>query len=536
LKKDLSRLKTALLRQVAATPAAPLARARRDARSSLLEFTRYTYAAYKADPAHELLAEALDAVVAGDLRRLMIFMAPQHGKSELASVRLPAYWLGRNPDAPAILCSYAASLAESKSRQARQIVEGTEYLGLFPGVTTRRDSRAVDHWELDGHRGSLLAVGVGGPVTGHGAMLGIIDDPLENWQQAQSKTVRDRCWEWYRTTFRTRIWENGAIVVVATRWHEDDLCGRLLAEQRGDWHVLRLPAVAETQAERDLANARLGLPAGQPDPLGREPGAPLCPSRYSVRELERLRADVGSLAWSGQYQGVPVAPEGNRFRRSWFTTVEAVPARAARVRYWDKASVENGGDYTVGVLMAKAAGVYYVESVIRGQWSSGQRNSVMLETAQADAARYGNTVAIWVEAEGGSGGRESAESTLRLLAGYPVHAEHVTGSKEVRVEPFAAQAEAGNVFLLRAPWNADYLDELTAFPNSKHDDQVDGSSGSFNKLSLAPVVGQPAAGTQRPAAARAADAYGGGRPPGVVGYGAGLPRRRGLPGGSFFIP
>jgi predicted phage terminase large subunit-like protein len=461
----------------------PAERARRtDARESLLAFTRHTFPQYRADPAHALIADALDAVVSGDQQRLMIFAPPQHGKSELASVRLPAFWLGRRPDDPVILASYAASLAESKSRQARRAVESEEFAALFPGVTTRRDSRAVDHWELDGRRGGLLAVGVGGPVTGHGALLGIIDDPLENWEQAQSQTIRDKVWEWYRTTFRTRIWEGGAIIVVMTRWHEDDLCGRLQAEHRGDWSLLRLPALADTPAERDRAHERLGLPVGQADPLGREPGEPLCPSRFSRAALEQLRRDVGSLAWAGQYQGVPTAPEGNRFKRAWFPVVDSPPGVAQRVRYWDKAGTAGGGDFTCGVLMARTAeGLYYVEDVVRGQWSAHERDQAMLRTAQRDAQRARGVI-IWVEAEGGSGGKESAEATVRKLAGFAVRTEHPTGSKEVRAEPFAAQAEGGNVRLVRGGWNADYLDELCAFPNGRHDDQVDANSGAFNKL------------------------------------------------------
>ncbi len=157
-----SRLEAALLRQTAAPDTPERRRLRELARTSLLSFTRFTFPQYIPDPAHELLAEALDAVVAGTVSRMMIFAPPQQGKSELAKVRLPAYWLGRRPDEPVILTSYAASLAESKSRQARQIVEGVDFAELFPGVTTRRDSRAVDHWELNGQRGGMLAAGVGG--------------------------------------------------------------------------------------------------------------------------------------------------------------------------------------------------------------------------------------------------------------------------------------------------------------------------------------------------------------------------------------
>jgi predicted phage terminase large subunit-like protein len=458
------------------------------ARNGLLPFTTYTFPSYRPDPAHRYLARALDAIVAGEIHRLMIFAPPQHGKSELASVRLPAYWLGRRPDDPVILASYAAPLAHSKSRQARQIVESVEFAELFPGLSTRRDSRAVDHWELADRRGGLLAVGVGGPVTGYGGLLGIIDDPLENWAQAQSQTIRDNIWEWWRTTFRTRIWDGGAIVLIMTRWHEDDLAGRLLQDQPGQWDVLRLPAVAETQAERDDNDRRLGLSAGTLDPLGRTPGDPLCPSRFPRQALDQVQRDVGSQAWHSLYQGVPRPPEGNRFKRTWFEIVgptEWPPLVATRVRYWDKAGTAGGGCYTAGVLMARVAdGYWLIEDVVRGQWSAGERDAMMLRTAQADAARSGSNhdVMIWVEQEPGSGGKESAESSVRLLAGFPVFIERVTGSKETRAEPFAAQAEAGNVHIVRAAWNGDYLDEVLSFPSGRYSDQLDATSGAFNKL------------------------------------------------------
>jgi predicted phage terminase large subunit-like protein len=456
-----------------------------EARRSLLAFTRFTFPTYRPDPAHELIAEALDEVVSGRILRLIISAPPQHGKSELASVRLPAFWLGRRSNDPVILSSYGASLAESKSRQARQIVESTEFQTLFPGIATRRDSRAVDHWELDGHRGSMLAVGVGGPVTGHGGLLGVVDDPFENYEQSQSQTIRDKIWEWWRTTFRTRIRENGAVILIMTRWHEDDLAGRLLAEQSGEWAILRLPALAETQHERDEANQRLGLATGQADPLGRAPGEPLCPQRFGKAELEKLRRDVGSLAWAGQYQGTPRAPEGNRFRRAWFPIVETGPTGAVhRVRYWDLAGTEGGGDYTAGVLLARdSAGLFYVEDVVRGQWSSGRRNDIIQQTAERDRDRDRNgCVRIWVEREPGSSGEEVVQALIRSLAGHVVQSDRVTGDKAVRAEPFAAQAEAGNVRVVRGPWNAAYIEELTTFPNGAHDDQVDASSGAFNKL------------------------------------------------------
>lgn len=449
---------------------------------SLEAFTTFTYGGYVVEPAHALIAATLDKVVAGEIRRLMIFAPPQHGKSELASVRLPAYWLGRRPDDPIILVSYAASLAESKSRQTRQIVESSEFGVLFPGIQTQPDSRAIDHWHLNGRRGGMLAAGVGGAITGHGAVLGIIDDPLENWQESQSATVRETAWEWYRTTFRTRVWEHGAIVLIMTRWHEEDLAGRLLAEQASEWTVLRLPALAETQAERDEANRLLGLPQDQPDPLGRQPGEPLCPRRFSLEALQSLKRDVGSLGWGSQYQGVPRAPEGNLFKRGWFPVVESAPYEARRIRYWDKSATAGGGDFTVGLLLAWSSGVYFIEDMVRGQWSSGERDAIIKKTADADARRYRHGVGIWMEQEPGSSGKDSAAAATRLLAGHYIRHDRPTGSKEVRAQPFASQAEGGNVRLVRASWNTAYLDELTSFPNGAHDDAVDASSGAFAKL------------------------------------------------------
>lgn len=439
-----------------------------------------------AEPFHELLADTLDRVIAGSVRRLMIFAPPQSGKSELASVRMPAFWLGKRPDDPIILTSYAANLAFTKSRQARAVVESSEYQNLFE-TRTNPTSRAVDNWTIAGHRGGLVAAGVGGPITGWGALLGIVDDPFENWAQAQSTRIRDNVWDWYRSTFRTRIWQEGAIILIMTRWHEDDLAGRLLEQDADQWTVLRLPALAETQDERDENAARLGLPVGQLDLLGRQPGAPLCPLRFSADALEEIRQDVGSYVWFAEYQGSPRAMEGNRFKRGWFEILREPPARFSKlIRYWDKGGTAGSGAYTAGVLMGVVGGLYYVLDVVRGQWSSGERETTIKQTAQVDKAKWGN-VQTWIEQEPGSGGKESAENTIRNLTGFAVFADRVSGSKEVRAEPFAAQAEAGNVKLLDGTWNYQYLEELTAFPNSVYKDQVDGSSGSFNKLATGGV-------------------------------------------------
>ena len=454
------------------------------ARRRLLDFTRHTFPQYRAENVHETIASLLDEVLADRYRRLMIFAPPQHGKSELVSVRLPAFWLARRPDDPVIVTSYAASLAYTKSRQARNVVESTEFANLFPRIATDPASRAVDRWQLKPPlRGSLLAAGVGGPITGHGAMLAIIDDPFENWEQAQSQTIRDNVWDWYRGTFRTRVWEEGAIILIMTRWHEDDLAGRLLQQQSDQWTVLRLPALGETQEERDARNHKMNLPLGLPDPLGRQPGEALSPGRFSRTALDLIRLDVGSMVWSAEYQNAPTLAEGNRFKRHWFPLIDAAPAQAiARVRYWDKAASKSASaKRTAGVRLAKLLdGRYLVEDVVCGQWSTGERRTVMRQTAQLD----GEAVAQWIEQEPGSSGLDSVSDEIRLLEGFPVFPDRPTGDKDTRLEPFAAQAEAGNVLLLRAHWNGAYIDELCSIPSGAYRDQSDATSGAFNKIVL----------------------------------------------------
>jgi predicted phage terminase large subunit-like protein len=208
----------------------------------------------------------------------------------------------------------------------------------------------------------------------------------------------------------------------------------------------------------------------------------LCPERYPVEKLRKYERRLGSYFWGALFQQHPKPRAGLMFQREWFTVVDVAPREAKRVRYWDKAGTQGGGKATAGVLMARdAEGVFYVEHVVRGQYSALERERVIRQTAEADDAQYGG-VEIWMEQEPGSGGKESAENTVRGLAGFKVHKETVIGDKVTRAEPFAAQCEARNVRLVRGAWNGGFLDELTAFPHGAFADQVDGSSGAFNKL------------------------------------------------------
>jgi predicted phage terminase large subunit-like protein len=406
-------------------------------------------------------------LAAGRTRRLMVTMPPRHGKSELCSLYFPAWLLGNFPEREVILCSYEADFAAGWGRRVRDTLIECRERGLF-GVAPRGDVKAANRWQLAGHRGGMATAGAGGAITGKGADLLVIDDPFKNAEDANSPTIREKVWDWWQSTASTRLSPTGVVLLVNTRWHLDDLSGRLLEREPERWHLVNFPAVAEDA-----------------DALGRQPGEALWPERYNLQALQQIERSVGSYWWQSLYQQRPVTRGGGFFKRSWFEIVDAPPAEVtARVRYWDKAATADGGDWTVGVLLSRTAeGLYYVEDVVRAQESSGGVERIVLATAAADAERYGNSVRIGMEQEPGSSGKDMAVSYARKLSGYPFRAVRSTGSKEIRADPFAAQCEAGNVRLVRGQWNAAYVEELCAFPRSAHDDQVDGSSGAFGMLS-----------------------------------------------------
>lgn len=400
---------------------------------------------------------------AGLLTKLMIFMPPRHGKSEMVTIRYPVWCIENDPERRVIIGAYNQPLAERFSRRARKIAATR--------LTLSDDRNAAGDWETAAG-GGVRAAGVGSGVTGMGANLIIIDDPVKSREEANSETYRQRVWDWYTDDLYTRREPGAAMLLIQTRWHEDDLAGRILASEDGpNWTVVNLPAEAE-----------------EGDPLGRPIGAALCRERYDEAALASIRLVLGSWSYAALYQQRPMPAEGGMFRRQWFEMVTAVPFEGERVRYWDRAATENDGDYTAGVLVAKVGGLFYVEDVVRGQWSSGERDRVILVTAERDADRYGKgRVRQVCEQEPGASGKDAAIAFARLLVGHTVSSEPASGSKETRADPLASQAEAGNVKVLRAAWNAAWFDEFCAFPMGSHDDQVDATAGAFNRLARRPT-------------------------------------------------
>lgn len=398
----------------------------------------------------------LDEVTSGLIKRLMIFCPPQHGKSSMTTIRYPVWRLERNPELRVIVGCYNQTLANRFSRQARRIA--AERMALDA------ERKAMEEWQTAAG-GVFRAVGVGAGITGQGGDLILIDDPVKSREEAESQSYRDRVWDWYSQDLFTRQGPSAAMILIMTRWHEDDLAGRILASEDGpNWTVVNLPAEAETA-----------------DVLGRAPGAALCPDRYDEAALADRRAVLGTYAFTALYQGRPLPPGGGMFKREWFEIVGAAPATATSVRAWDKAGTEGAGDYSAGVKIVRdKAGLFYICDVVRGQWSALARETIMRQTATMD----GTMTSIVLEQEPGSGGLESAQNSVRNLAGFRVSAEKVTGEKATRAMPFAAQCEASNVKLVQGAWNGPFLDELCSFPYGAHDDMVDAAAAAFNRLAL----------------------------------------------------
>jgi len=253
-------------------------------------------------PHMDLLNDKLLDIYHGKIKRLLVTMPPRHGKSEFLSTKFPGWYLTRRPTHRIILASYAAEFAATWGRKTRQLLEISS--GRFTSAEIQSDARAADAWEISGHGGGMQTCGVGGPLTGKGANVLIIDDPVKNAEEANSEIYRQKTWDWYVSTAYTRLEPGGAVILIQTRWHEDDLAGRILAAAKDNgekWVVVNLPALAETN-----------------DPLGREIDEPLWPERYDADELGRIRGTIGSYYFSALYQQRPVPPEGGLFKRSWF--------------------------------------------------------------------------------------------------------------------------------------------------------------------------------------------------------------------------
>lgn len=419
------------------------------ARDGLIPFSILTMRGYEPSWHHRVLAEKLTGLMHGECDRLMVLMPPRHGKSELASVRFPAWFLGHFPEKRVIATSYSARLAEIFARKVRDIVSGGMFKVLFPKSGLGNGSKSVIRWETAAG-GAYACAGVGGSITGMGGDLIIIDDPFKNQEEADSPVYRDKVWEWYQSTLFTRVEKGGKILVILTRWHEDDLAGRLLEQNRSEWDVVCFPAVAEEDEEY------------------RSIGDPLWAEKYGSDALRRIETTVGSRVWNALYQQRPAPASGVIFRREWWRYYDELPADIdSMFQSWDMTFKDSAGaDYVVGQVWAVRGAERYLVDMVRGRMDFMSALTALRNLSE----KYPKAAAKYIE------DKANGPAVISALKGtvQGLIAVNPQGSKTARANAVTPLIEAGNVFLRRGTEAAQLLTEEAAyFPTGKHDDMVD---------------------------------------------------------------
>lgn len=425
---------------------------------------------------HLTIIDALQRLAERKYQRLIVMCPPRHGKSELVSVLFPAWCFVRNSSEHIIVASYALGLASRMNRECQRILSSDNFTELFPGVTFAKDTepgaiRTNERFDIVGG-GHYVAAGVGGGITGVGATIGIIDDPVKNNEEADSTTYREKAWEWYTTTFTTRFERNAVEVVCQTRWHEDDLTGRILERKKNGTEVIKLPAICEGPEEN------------------RSIGEALWPDWYSREWLLEKQAENGSRAWNALYQQRPAPDEGSIIKKEWFKyyNPREYKIEGKRVNfYFDTAYTEKEkNDPTAGIAYVKdGANFYILECVAEWLDFSGQ-----IQFVKDFAARNGYSPSSIIRVEPKATGISlvqvmKKETGLNITEGKPPK-----GDKVARAHSCEGTLEGGRVFLPTGmAWVQHFLSECASFPNSAHDDRVDVLTGMIiSELSAKPGV------------------------------------------------
>lgn len=440
---------------------------KRRTREQFLRFVLQTTPNYQCGWVHEDICARLQQfgqdVLAGKSPRLMLFMPPRHGKSLLVSQKFPVWFLANNPAKSVIVTSYSASLSSKFSRIAITDIKSAQTQRLWNGITMDQRRQTIADWGLT-QGGGMRAVGIGGSLTGDGADILIIDDPVKNWEEAVSPLKREKDWDWYQSTAYTRLMPGAGVLLIMTRWHEDDLAGRLLKaseEEKGEkWQVISYPAIAEE------------------DEPNRQAGEPLHPERYDAEALMRIRTAVGEKKWTSLFQQQPKNDKGEIVKRADLRYYARLPDKPMEwIQSWDLAFEGNEkSDFVVGQIWAKDQADCYLVEQIRGQWDFKQT----LDEVVKLSARFPQAHKKYVEkAANGS-------ALLSFLQGKIQGLKPVTpvGNKTQRLYAVEHIFEGGNVYLPYAPWIGTYVEELVSFPRVKNDDQVDATTQALAKLNI----------------------------------------------------
>lgn len=409
----------------------------------------------------------------GKASYVVLICPPRHGKSDLASRRFPLWHLGRHPNDEVILATYGANLAHKMSRKARQCFMSPEYGRTF-GLEISSESASVGDWMVKDHDGAYHAIGIEGAITGHGAHVLVIDDYLKGREQAESEVIRDKVWDAFTDDLMSRLAPVHIVVIVATRWHEDDLVGRIKRHMEEDPEFPRFeehvyPAI-------DVA---LGADAEE-----EVDGAWLFPERFSPEWYRRARGTSSAYSWQAMWLGEPRPRQGNLLRVDRVQYYDEPPEGLRWVRGWDLASSEkermnSNPDFSCGVKLAVRGNnglrSVYIDDVVKGQWSAPKRDSVIYRTARGD----GDETVLGVEQVGPY--KDAVTYMRRALRGkFIVRTFTPNVDKVIRAQALEAVFETGEVYLRRAAWNQEFLAELAAFPMGTKDDQVDGTTTAYH--------------------------------------------------------
>ncbi len=469
-------------------------------RLRLLPFIKWTKPDYHDGWFHHVVCEKLDKflqdVIDKKSPRLMLFAPPRHGKSEIVSRRFPAFALGKFPDLAFIATSYSNDLASMMNRDVQKIIDSEEYHDLFPKTTlsgksvrtvTQQGSylRNSEIFEVCDHKGIYKSAGVGTGVTGRGGHILMIDDPVKDAQEAYSPTTRQSVWDWYETTLKTRCEPGGGILLIMTRWHEDDLAGRLLramAKGGETWDVVKFPAVAEE--DEDYRNS----------------GEPLHAERYPIEALNRIRygsgerdeAGTGSRVWASLYQQRPSAAEGTIFRREHWQYFKAPPRELLMagddmqrlrtflqlndvIQYWDTAAGgKQSNDYSACVTLGISKSRYYVLDLFLEKIEYPE-----MERAVQTMFDKWHPSKVAIEGGGSSSGKTVIQSLVRKTKIPLFEIVHST-DKVLRANVISPIQEAGLVSLPEgAKWVHDFVESCATFPNTANDDDVDAFMGAL---------------------------------------------------------
>jgi predicted phage terminase large subunit-like protein len=441
------------------------------ARENFLEFVRLVWPGFIAGQHHRIVAEKLERVARGDLKRLIINMPPRHTKSEFASYLFPAWFIGRMAQKKIMQATHTADLSIRFGRKVRNLMDTAEYKQIFPNVNLRSDSKAAYRWETD-DGGEYYAAGVGGNIAGRGADLFIVDDPHSE-QDALSPTAMDAAWDWYQSGPRQRLQPGGAIVVVMTRWGEMDLTAKLIKQSAIDvkadqWEVVEFPAILDNDE-------------------------PLWPEYWKLDELEKIKASISLSKWQAQYMQQPTSDTSAIIKRDWWRiwTHEKIPRLQYVMQSYDTAFLKT---QTADFSAIQTWGVFYPKedsppNIILLDAKKGRWEFPDLKRIALDEYKYWEPETVLIEAK--SSGIPLTQEFRSM--GIPVvnFTPSRGNDKHARVNSVAPLFESGMVWCPEASWAEEVVEEVAAFPFGEHDDMVDAMTQALMRFRQGGFIGHP---------------------------------------------